>query len=622
MSQLKGLDWSAVRLLVVPAGAASALSKQDVSGLLDQVNKGLNLITEKPSDLAAGLGLTFQSGEVQVGKITNAAHPDVSIEWEKSQPVRPFTSTDLTVFDKDRDSGNAVTAGGKRGQGKYVYLSVPLDEESAWGYSRLPFFHEVLTDYLGMRPEARRNQLTAYLDWGYYYAYDPVQLADRIKSYGINEIHLSAWYDPERVSDFYTRFMEECHRNGIRVYAWLEYPMVSAEFWNAHPEWREKTATGEDAHIDWRQLMALQIPECLAAVKAELKKLIDRFDWDGIDLAELYFESPGTGVADPSSFTPMNDAARKEFQAQTGIDPKELLNPDSIHYYQKDRNAYARLTDYRANLSVQLNREFLQYIQDKPFNKTPAVTLTQIDSVLDPRMREQIGVDSGAFTALQKEFGFTLRLEDPYTQWALGPDRYRKLGTAFRNMIGPEGSLSLDVNVVDRAGAYPTRKQTGLEFLALLSEATANSNEVCLYTVSTPTESDFRFAANVLADQAEIVRSGGDSYQTAAPYSFLFETVTEGKEIYMDGSLWPLVSRKGVWVPKGDHTIQLRTASEGAAGKLAVTEANLDFAGAGRTGDGIYMDYASDRKSYASLSQAPGKILIDGEARRYAGLPE
>ena len=52
-----------------------------------------------------------------------------------------------------------------------------------------------------------------------------------------------------------------------------------------------------------------------------------RFDWDGVNLAELYFESL-EGHDNPARFTPMNDDVRAEFQADVaGFDPLELFKP-------------------------------------------------------------------------------------------------------------------------------------------------------------------------------------------------------------------------------------------------------------------------------------------------------
>src|ERR1700691_1607033 len=88
------------------------------------------------------------------------------------------------------------------------------------------------------------------------------------------------------------------------------------------PEWREKTALLQDAQLDWRKLMNLTNRDCFQAVSAGVKQLIARFDWDGGNLAELYFESL-EGMGNPSRFTPMNDDVRVRFREQAGFDPIE-----------------------------------------------------------------------------------------------------------------------------------------------------------------------------------------------------------------------------------------------------------------------------------------------------------
>ena len=118
---------------------------------------------------------------------------------------------------------------------------------------------------------------------------------------------MAAWhyYEPDPEPDAYLRrLIEACHRKAILVYAWLELPHVSEKFWDEHPEWREKTALLQDAQLDWRKLMNLTIRDCFqAAVPTGVTQLINRFDWDGVNLAELYFESL-EGAANPARFTP------------------------------------------------------------------------------------------------------------------------------------------------------------------------------------------------------------------------------------------------------------------------------------------------------------------------------
>ena len=125
---------------------------------------------------------------------------------------------------------------------------------------------------------------------------------------------------------------------------------MSEKFWADHPAWREQTAAGQDAQLDWRKLMNLQNPECHKAVEGEIATLLRRFDWDGVNVAELYFESL-EGAANPARFTPMNANVRSDFKALAGFDPKELFSPDSPLYDAKNPNALRKFLDFRAALA-------------------------------------------------------------------------------------------------------------------------------------------------------------------------------------------------------------------------------------------------------------------------------
>src|SRR5437762_1399163 len=82
-----------------------------------------------------------------------------------------------------------------------------------------------------------------------------------------------------------------CASNGMLVYAWLDPPQVSEKFWTEHPEWQELNYKGEAVRPSWRYPMALTSPACMAAVKGIFKEFLEKYDWDGVNLAELYFES-------------------------------------------------------------------------------------------------------------------------------------------------------------------------------------------------------------------------------------------------------------------------------------------------------------------------------------------
>src|SRR5207237_6637529 len=203
----------------------------------------------------------------------------------------------------------------------------------------------------------RSGRLWAFFDYSYRMRVDVDYFAARWRSAGIGALHVAAWHfyeaDPER-DRYLNALIAACHRKGILVYAWLELPHVSEKFWNDHPEWREKTAVLQDAQLDWRKLMNLTNRDCFQAVSQGVKTLVERFDWDGVNLAELYFESL-EGAANAARFTPMNNDVRVQFQLLRGFDPLELFPPG------KSTPAQLRsFLDYRADLTRRQQEEWIE----------------------------------------------------------------------------------------------------------------------------------------------------------------------------------------------------------------------------------------------------------------------
>ena len=108
--------------------------------------------------------------------------------------------------------------------------------------------------------------------------------------------------------------------------------MVSQEFWDQHPQWREVTANGHPAIMDWRLHMALEDPACFQAVAELTRRLVLDYDWDGVDFAELYFEGMPGIFKHPRDFTPMHPTFRQMFEQRYGVDPLKMFDPDSPNY--------------------------------------------------------------------------------------------------------------------------------------------------------------------------------------------------------------------------------------------------------------------------------------------------
>ena len=90
-------------------------------------------------------------------------------------------------------------------------------------------------------------------------------------------------------------------------------------------------------------------------VSAGVRRLVGRFDWDGVNLAELYFESL-EGIANASRFTPMNADVRAEFRGAHGFDPVELFSS------RQDAVAHGLVQPCR--LAVGLGQQALERLLD------------------------------------------------------------------------------------------------------------------------------------------------------------------------------------------------------------------------------------------------------------------
>ena len=274
-----------VGIFVIRAGQAGAAEQW-----IERVENGAFVILEGESAVAQSFEFRPTSQRIRVRSVQGLRRPRLSIVWEQAVDLPVFEiPSKAQVFTRERWLGAPLVAGFRRGAGAVLWVAVTPGQQ---GYERFPYLLHALSD-LGLSAPLRSRRLWAFFDSSYRTRVDLDYFAQRWRTAGIAALHAAAWhyYDPDPQKDEYLRkLIESCHRRGILVYAWLELPHVSEKFWNEHPEWREKTALLQDAHLDWRKLMNLSNRDCFRAVSSGIRRLIDRFDWDGVNLAELYFE--------------------------------------------------------------------------------------------------------------------------------------------------------------------------------------------------------------------------------------------------------------------------------------------------------------------------------------------
>lgn len=196
----------------------------------------LHLTGEAPAH-----GIKATAGRVDVRSVVDDFDPKLRIIWRETLNLPVFSlPPHARVFTRERWTGAPLAAGWRDGERLVLWTAAPLGEQ---GYERYPYLIQAL-GALGAQPLAEARHLWFFFDSSYRLRADPEFLARRWRAGGAAALHIAAWHywEPDPQRDQYLRaLIEACHRNAILVYAWIEFPHVSEQFWQDHPEWREKT---------------------------------------------------------------------------------------------------------------------------------------------------------------------------------------------------------------------------------------------------------------------------------------------------------------------------------------------------------------------------------------------
>lgn len=564
------------------------------------------LIIEGNGALAQKFGIVPDAQSVLVRRVVDCHAPGMKIIWAEPLSI-PLSHVpgDFHVFASEYAKNAPLIAGKRTAHGAVLWLAT---EPGATGIERYPYILQALTG-LGLTMPVRGTTLWSFFDSAYRSRADVDYLAQRWRKAGISELHVAAWHnmEPDFARDEYLKnLILACHRNAIAVYAWLELPHVSEQFWNDHPQWREKTAVGEDAQLDWRKLMNLENPDCKRAVAREVGGLLSRFDWDGVNLAELYFESL-EGAANPVRFTPMNDDVRREFERRAGFDPQRLFDANSPHSAARDPAGLRAFLDFRAKLAEQMQADWLSVVEQSRRQKPwLGVVLTHIDDRLEPGMRDALGADTSRLLPVLQARKATVLVEDPATLWNLGAVRYQRLAEKWSPAMADQDKLAVDINVVERyQDVYPTKKQTGTELFQLVHQASASFLHVALYFESSIERQDMGLLPVAAATRVHIEQPLPDEIQieTLAPVRLKWRGPAE-----LDGKPWPLKDENSVLIPRGKHRLSVGIRDP----PVTIGEFNGKIGTVAIDGNTVEISYVDSARVLALPSCPVASIDVDG----------
>lgn len=616
------IDLKNTNLLVVPFSVTDSLTTYQKNKIVTFVQKGGNLITDRKNKLIEKFGIKFAQSEHKIQALQDKFYPQEHIQMKYSQLANYFDYDDKDeVLCEDASNGTAVVIGRKYGTGKLIYFNFPFDANSKLGYSNFPYILEYVQNFFGLAPVFKRENLEFYFDPGYRQNSSTENLVKLWVKQGIHIIHVAGWHQYPKYTYDYARLIKIAHANGILVYAWLEPPQVNQKFWNQHPEWREKNYKGDDVRPSWRFPVALTDEDCFQAALKEFSNFLQSYDFDGVNIGELYFES-GKGFIHPSNFTPMHPSARKEINKKYKIDVSQIFNPQSEFFWEKNKYARESVIQYRVDKVIELNDRLLQEIMKIAKKKSGyQVILTIMDSYGAPELREEMGMDASRFIELQKKYGFYLQIEDPASKWSTDPSRYQQIGDLYVKKGVERSKLLLDLNILhfrtkDEVTPFPTLVQTGIESYNLINFSALGAPAFTVYSESSTNPQDLTLFSYASASDVDY-KYNEKGYEVSSPSSFVIKLPKKINIISVDNQNL-IGSRDNMFlIPAGKHTVKFHNegVTDFSTAKLqpqilSFTGNILDVSYGMRQ---VQFSYESSTKALVSLTREPSSVKVDDQ---------
>jgi uncharacterized protein YdaL len=616
-------------LLIVPYIFVDSLQQAEYDLIGRFIEDGGHVITDAKNFLAQDFGISFTSTYLKVSRVRDQYFPEEKITWRYSELLPKFEAEDIEeVFCTDDATEAPLVIGKKVGKGKLIFFGTRFDPYTQLGYSMYPYLLEYVRRYFKLGPVVRRENLEMYFEPGDRRTTSIEHLVRQWVSLGIHVVHVSGWHQYPKYNYDYKRLIDLAHANGILVYAWLEPPQVSQMFWKNHPEWREKNYKGEDVTPSWRYPVALTDRQCVDTMAVLYKAFLDQYDWDGVNLAELYFEA-GKGFDNPNLFTPMHPSAQKEVRKKYGIDLKSIFDSRSPFYWKTNPAVKPAIVEYRVGVIKDVYERLLAIFREIALRKPGfQVIVTALDSYGSPELREFIGVDMDRLVDLQKRFGFLLQVEDPESRWSTSPLRYLSIGKQYVDRVGDKGKILLDLNILsfrkpDVVTPFPTLIPTGTESFELVNTASLGAPRITIYSEASTNPQDLRFLSHALASEV-MYRPEGSGYVVESPYSFVLTLPSETGSISVDGMPLSPVRENLFLIPAGKHA--LRTNVDQGASFSAyslqtrILSCTANILSCTYEVRSVLFDYQSDTRTMVSINREPSGVTVDGRPYAFTAL--
>lgn len=271
-----------------------------------------------------------------------------------------------------------------------------------------------------------------------YYSHQPLaETMEKIRAAGFTAVQV---IDTGRLlPETHRKWVECAHSMGLAAVLRI-YPPSDLEFYENHPEWRQRMLGGADGRFDWRVYLCPREPAALDALCDKLTTTLQAASYDGVQLAECWLEQWGGPEIGPGQPRPyyacVCERCLQAFREQTGLDACEMLtNPASPYYWRKvgvGANAYAVWVRQRVEAVSSLTLRLVQAARRvSPRIVVNLMVLSDV-TVEAGKAREYQGVDWQALLAsVQPDI---LTIQDAWQDWTredLQPTFIRVYGKAY-----------------------------------------------------------------------------------------------------------------------------------------------------------------------------------------------
>ena len=632
-------------ILVVPSYMAQSLTPAAVQQVVAYVNAGGSILLFGRSPLSEALGISYSGTPLVVTQFIDYLNPQLPLTWSAGETVEPFAAqASDSILTADQQTRQPLVIGRSCGKGRLLYVGTGYyDHFSVYGTKGHPYLLYHFMDAFRLRSQLSAASIDAYFDPGNY-DLSKVFIEDIVRSWadrGITTVYAAAWHywiNEQTGVEWtfgYQHFIDVCHLWGIKVYPWFAIPHVSQKFWYTKPECREQTAGTGETYAFWRLNVNLQNQACLASVLGFVDDVLNSYDWDGVNLAEIYYDYEAASI---QYFTPMNQDLRNNYAAISGFDPIDFFDPQSSHYYLSDTTSWNSFLLYRSDLVTSLHKSFLGGIANNPNTAAGDVILTAVDSQnynyadVAQKTFTDTGVNLPDILALMDTLDFRLQVEDPWQFWSSNPFRYQDFKKTylaeFSQLKGDDSLIMFDVNIVTAAHTsangqpglnFPANIQTGQEFALLLKNMITDNQNLALFSENSVEPVDSGRLKWALAGDSVFNRTGDSTASFTTKRTTKLEVNPAYYSVYLDGKMWPAWTAvdSSVLLPVGSHQLAYRTDQVYTGNKLSGISCSL--LDAGIIPGGITASYNSPHQkavltveAFDKLDSEPFSVKVDG----------